>query len=45
MEKNLWEYSLVKGLASNFAALRALALDGISKGHMRLHANKIFIYA
>ncbi|AYE36534.1 hydroxymethylglutaryl-CoA reductase, degradative [Borrelia turcica IST7] len=29
------------GLASNFAALRALALDGIQKGHMRLHANKI----
>ncbi|WKC58223.1 hydroxymethylglutaryl-CoA reductase, degradative [Borrelia sp. P9F1] len=29
------------GLASNFAALKALALDGIQKGHMRLHVNKI----
>lgn len=29
------------GLASNFAALRVLALDGIQKGHMRLHVNKI----
>ncbi|PRQ94430.1 hydroxymethylglutaryl-CoA reductase, degradative [Borreliella burgdorferi] len=30
------------GLASNFAALRALAFDGIQRGHMRLHVNKIF---
>ncbi|AHH12709.1 3-hydroxy-3-methylglutaryl-coenzyme A reductase [Borrelia hermsii YBT] len=29
------------GLASNFAALRALALDGIQRGHMKLHVNKI----
>ncbi|WP_215538658.1 hydroxymethylglutaryl-CoA reductase, degradative [Borreliella bavariensis] len=29
------------GLASNFAALRALAFNGIKKGHMRLHVNKI----
>ncbi len=29
------------GLASNFAALRALALDGIQKGHMKLHVSKI----
>ncbi|QMU99435.1 hydroxymethylglutaryl-CoA reductase, degradative [Borrelia sp. A-FGy1] len=29
------------GLSSNFAALRALALDGIQRGHMRLHVNKI----
>lgn len=29
------------GLASNFAALRALALDGIRRGHMKLHVNKI----
>ncbi len=28
------------GLASNLAALRALAGDGIQKGHMRLHARK-----
>ncbi|MCD2332088.1 hydroxymethylglutaryl-CoA reductase, degradative [Borreliella americana] len=29
------------GLASNFAALKALAFNGIQKGHMRLHVNKI----
>lgn len=28
------------GLASNLAALRALATDGIQKGHMRLHNRK-----
>ncbi len=28
------------GLASNLAALKALAGDGIQKGHMRLHARK-----
>ncbi len=28
------------GLASNLAALRALAGEGIQKGHMRLHARK-----
>ncbi|HXG73927.1 MAG TPA: hydroxymethylglutaryl-CoA reductase, degradative [Candidatus Nitrosotenuis sp.] len=28
------------GLAQNFAALRALASEGIQKGHMRLHARK-----
>jgi len=28
------------GLAQNFAALRALATEGIQKGHMRLHARK-----
>ncbi|MBB6207668.1 hydroxymethylglutaryl-CoA reductase, degradative [Borreliella lanei] len=30
------------GLASNFAALRALAFNGIQKGHMRLHVDKVF---
>lgn len=29
------------GLAQNFAALRALALEGIQKGHMRLHARNV----
>ncbi|WP_024653363.1 hydroxymethylglutaryl-CoA reductase, degradative [Borrelia persica] len=29
------------GLASNFAALRALAFEGIQRGHMKLHVNKI----
>ena len=28
------------GLAQNFAAMRALATEGIQKGHMRLHARK-----
>jgi hydroxymethylglutaryl-CoA reductase len=29
------------GLAQNLAALRALAAEGIQKGHMRLHARNI----
>ncbi|MGC9060669.1 MAG: hydroxymethylglutaryl-CoA reductase, degradative, partial [Thermoplasmata archaeon] len=29
------------GLAQNFAALRALATEGIQKGHMGLHARNI----
>jgi hydroxymethylglutaryl-CoA reductase len=41
--KTARELSLVlasAGLASNLAALRALATDGIQKGHMRLHQRK-----
>ncbi|MGC9203786.1 MAG: hydroxymethylglutaryl-CoA reductase, degradative [Thermoplasmata archaeon] len=33
------------GLAQNFAAIRALAQEGIQKGHMRLHARNIAIMA
>ena len=33
------------GLAQNFAAIRALATDGIQKGHMRLHAKQIAVAA
>ncbi len=33
------------GLAQNFAALRALADEGIQKGHMKLHARNIAISA
>ena len=33
------------GLAQNFAALRALATEGIQKGHMRLHARNIAVMA
>ena len=33
------------GLAQNLAALRALATDGIQRGHMRLHARQIAIAA
>lgn len=29
------------GLAQNFSALRALATDGIQKGHMKLHARNV----
>lgn len=29
------------GLAQNFAAMRALATDGIQKGHMKLHARNV----
>ena len=29
------------GLAQNFGAMRALATDGIQKGHMRLHARNL----
>ncbi|GEL77072.1 hydroxymethylglutaryl-CoA reductase, degradative [Tenuibacillus multivorans] len=29
------------GLAQNFAAIRALATDGIQKGHMKLHARNL----
>ncbi len=33
------------GLAQNFAAIRALAMEGIQKGHMELHARNIAISA
>ncbi len=33
------------GLAQNFSAIRALASEGIQKGHMRLHAKNIAISA
>ena len=33
------------GLAQNFAALRALADEGIQKGHMKLHARNIAVSA
>ena len=33
------------GLAQNFAALRALATEGIQKGHMRLHSKNIAVTA
>lgn len=31
------------GLASNFAALRALAVEGIQRGHMGLHARNLAV--
>ena len=33
------------GLAQNFAALRALSIEGIQKGHMSLHARNIAVTA
>jgi len=33
------------GLAQNFSALRALASEGIQKGHMKLHARNIAVSA
>jgi hydroxymethylglutaryl-CoA reductase len=33
------------GLAQNLAAIRALASEGIQKGHMRLHARNIAVMA
>jgi len=33
------------GLAQNLAAVRALATEGIQRGHMRLHARQVTIAA
>ena len=33
------------GLAQNFAALRALATEGIQRGHMALHARQVAVAA
>ncbi|CAD8162824.1 unnamed protein product [Paramecium octaurelia] len=41
--QKLAEIIVSVGLASNFAALRALAVEGIQKGHMTLHARNIAI--
>ena len=41
--KELAEIIASVGLSQNFSALRALAVEGIQKGHMNLHkSNKIF---
>jgi hydroxymethylglutaryl-CoA reductase len=37
----LGEIMAAVGLAQNFAALRALATEGIQRGHMNLHAKNI----
>lgn len=41
----LAEVMAAVGLAQNFAALRALATEGIQRGHMALHARQIAIAA
>lgn len=39
--RELGEVIVAVGLAQNFSALRALATDGIQKGHMALHARAL----
>ena len=41
----LAEVMVAVGLAQNFAALRALATEGIQRGHMSLHARNVAIAA
>jgi hydroxymethylglutaryl-CoA reductase len=43
--RELGEIIAAVGLAQNFAALRALASEGIQKGHMELHATNIAVMA
>ena len=43
--QELAEVTVAVGLAQNMAALRALASEGIQKGHMALHARNIAILA
>jgi hydroxymethylglutaryl-CoA reductase len=39
--KELSEIIVSVGLAQNFAAMRAMAIEGIQKGHMKLHVRAI----
>jgi len=43
--RELAETTAAVGLAQNLAALRALATEGIQRGHMRLHARQVAIAA
>jgi len=43
--RELAEVIIAVGLAQNLAALRALATEGIQRGHMRLHARQVAIAA
>ncbi len=43
--RELAEIAVSVGLAQNFAALRALATEGIQRGHMTLHARQVAIAA
>lgn len=43
--RELAEVIACVGLAQNFAAIRALAMEGIQRGHMALHARQIAIGA
>jgi hydroxymethylglutaryl-CoA reductase len=43
--RELAEVIVSAGLAQNLAALRALATEGIQRGHMRLHARQVALAA
>ena len=43
--QELAQIAVALGLAQNLAALRALATEGIQRGHMALHARNIAIVA
>ncbi len=43
--QELGEVMAAVGLAQNFGALRALASEGIQKGHMKLHAKNVAVQA
>jgi hydroxymethylglutaryl-CoA reductase len=43
--RRLAEIMVAVGLAQNLAALRALATEGIQRGHMRLHARQVALAA
>ncbi|MCA9894090.1 MAG: hydroxymethylglutaryl-CoA reductase, degradative [Anaerolineae bacterium] len=43
--QRLSEIMAAVGLAQNFAAIRALATDGIQSGHMRMHARQLAVAA
>jgi len=43
--RDLGEVLAAVGLAQNFAAMRALSTEGISRGHMKLHAKNIAVLA
>jgi hydroxymethylglutaryl-CoA reductase len=43
--RTLAEIMASVGLAQNFAAMRALATEGIQQGHMRLHARQVALAA
>jgi hydroxymethylglutaryl-CoA reductase len=43
--RTLAEIAACVGLAQNFAAIRALAIEGIQRGHMRMHAKQLAVAA
>jgi len=43
--RELGEIMVAVGLANNLAAMRALATEGIQRGHMKLHARNIAVMA